>query len=82
MNDVFRVDETTITTRRRARELAAEADSRDVAAIDLGDVEFVSRSVADELVHQAREHSFDLHGAEADVATMIDAIRGSEQAMA
>jgi len=75
MSETFRVTDETVTTRRRARAIAA--DARDVGAseIDLAGVGFVSRSVADEFVHRASEYGIELAGASGDVERMIEAVR-------
>lgn len=80
MSDVLRIEAETITTRRRARQLAIEAVDRDLRGLDLGNAEFVSRPVADELVHQADEHALDRRGADGPVASMIEVIDGAEVA--
>lgn len=76
------VEQATISTRRRARQIAAEAEHTDAGALNLGSVEFVSRSVADELVHQSEKRSLELRGLDGDVATMIDAVRDDSAAPA
>lgn len=75
MSGEYTIDETSINTRRRAESLAAAARESGCSAIDLSNVEFVSRSVADELVHQSIEHDLHLTGLDGDVRVMVDAVR-------
>lgn len=76
MPEVVSIDTETMSTRRRARQIAVEAAEEGANALDLHGVTFVSRSVADELVHQSEERGLELRRAEGDVATMLDVVRG------
>lgn len=76
MNGVLQVQETTINTRRRAEEIVTEARERDCTTIDLQNVEFISRSVADELVHQVESTDVELVGLSGDVKIMYEVVAG------
>lgn len=74
MTDTFTIETTSITTRRRAEAIAESAVSEGFQALDFAAVEFVSRSVADEFIHQAAIHDLELRGRSNDVATMFDMV--------
>lgn len=76
MTDTIKIDETSLSTRRYARGIVESAVEEGADALDLGRVEFISRSVADELVHQSSEHDIEIRFAEGDVRAMLDAVRG------
>lgn len=76
MSRVLKIDETAINTRRRAEQIAQRARLREYSAIDLSNVEFISRSVADELVHQSMQHDLELCGLNDEVSAMVDAVSG------
>src|SRR5699024_7844975 len=73
---VFVVPDESLIARRYARRMLDSACPSRYSAIDLSRVEFVSRSVADELVRHARRYSIELVGHAGDVTAMIDAIEG------
>lgn len=77
MTERYTIDDPSINTRRRAEEIAKQARDEGYSVVDLSDVEFVSRSVADELVHQSDEYDLELAGLEGDVEKMVDAVRGN-----
>lgn len=58
----------------------SEAVSEGYEVLDLTSVEFVSRSVADELVHQSETNSLDIRNPQDSVAMMIEAV--DEKALA
>jgi hypothetical protein len=76
------VEKTVVSTRRQARRIAVEADQSGVSTLDFSPVDFVSRSAADEFVHQSEKRSLELRGLGGDVATMIDAVRDDSAAPA
>jgi anti-anti-sigma regulatory factor len=75
MSDVIKVKEASIDTRRRVERLVGRAHSNDCSTIDLSNVEFVSRSVADEIVHQMDREMVHFEGINGDVAKMVDIVR-------
>ena len=76
MNASFTIDTESITTRRRAEAIAESAVSEGFHALDFSQVEFVSRSVADEFIHQASCHDLDLRGRTGDVTQMFEMVEG------
>lgn len=76
MNDNIKIKETSINTRRRAKTIAENAIENGYDAVDLSNVEFVSRSVADEFVHQAEEKDLEIVGQEGDVEKMFNVVLG------
>lgn len=64
-----------LSTRKKAKEIAREAEREGRQKIDLTGVEFISRSFADEIVQQAEERGLQIVGAEGDVARMLDVVR-------
>ncbi|MEZ3115242.1 hypothetical protein RYH80_04815 [Halobaculum sp. MBLA0147] len=76
MTEVVSVDDDSVSTRRYAREIAEDAAANGADALDLTGVEFVSRSVADELLHQSERRNLELRHAEGEVAEMLNAVRG------
>jgi len=76
MNDALIVSDSAIQIRRNATELMEDAHESGYSAVDLSRVEFVSRSVADELIHRSNMYDIDLIGLEGDVNSMIDAVSG------
>lgn len=77
MNDTLVVDREAIHLRRHATKLMQEAHENGYQTIDVSNVEFVSRSVADELVHLSGKFDIQLNGLRGEVASMIDIV--SEQ---
>lgn len=75
MNDTLKIKAESVTTRSRARDIAEEAASEGYQSIDFSTVEFVSRSVADEFVHQAEEHNLELRTQSGPVDRMFKAVR-------
>lgn len=76
MAKVVSVEKQNLSTRRYARNVVEEAADDSADALDLAGVEFVSRSVADELLHQSESRDLELRNAEGEVAAMLDAVRG------
>lgn len=76
MNDVVCVNDESVSTRRYAREISENAADNGANALDLSRVEFVSRSVADELLHQAEQRNLELRNADGEVAAVLAAVRG------
>lgn len=75
MASEYRVDVESINTRRKAEEISRQARKNGHSTLDLSNVEFVSRSVADELIHQSEKHSLELAGLSGDVESMIEIVR-------
>lgn len=63
-----------LSTRDKAKEIAREAEQRG-QPIDLSDVEFVSRSFADEIIKQAEKRGLKIVGATGDVEKMLAVVR-------
>ncbi|WP_148263663.1 hypothetical protein [Halopiger xanaduensis] len=82
MPDKFVVEDDAIITRNRAREIGRDARQIGCDEIDLSNVEFVSRSVADELVYQSQKGDISLIGLRDEVEEMINLIDGSSSAIA
>lgn len=64
-----------LSTRKKAEEIAREAERLGRDEIDLSGVEFISRSFADELVNQSQTRNLPIVGAEGNVAEMLDIVR-------
>lgn len=75
MSDEIQVQEASINTRRHVERLVGKAHSQGCSTIDLSNVEFVSRSVADEIVHQMEREMVEFEGLEGDVAEMVQLIK-------
>ena len=75
MTDTLKIKAESVTTRSRARDIAEHAASEGYQSIDFATVEFVSRSVADEFVHQAEKHNLELQTYSGPVTQMIDAVQ-------
>jgi len=76
MSDIYKVEQESIHLRRQAKKIVEQAAKEGCSTIDLSAVEFVSRSVADELIHRSEQHDVDLVGLEGDVDMMIEAVSG------
>ena len=76
MSDIYKVEQESIHLRRQAKEMVDNAAEEGYSTIDLSAVEFVSRSVADELIHKSEQHDVELVGLEGDVDMMIEAVSG------
>jgi len=63
-----------LSTREKAKQMARETEREGREAIDLEDVEFVSRSFADELVKQADERGLDVVGGARDVRATLEVV--------
>lgn len=74
MTDTFIISTESITTRRRAEAIADSAVSEGCRILDFSHVEFVSRSVADEFIHQASSHDIEFRGRSGDVIRMFEMI--------
>lgn len=74
MSQQLSVDRSAIHLRRKAAEIVEEANELGCEAIDLSQVEFVSRSVADELLQKSEYHDIELIGLSESVDQMIDAV--------
>jgi anti-anti-sigma regulatory factor len=79
MSAVYEIQDAAIHTRRRAEQIAEEAKDCNCTEIDLSGVEFVSRSVADELFHQSEEYDLQLVGLQEEVRKMVQAVSGKPQ---
>lgn len=74
MSNKYVISEDSIITRRYAKRIADEARTKDCSAIDLSNVESISRSVADELVHQTNDSDLRLTGMSGDVRKIIQIV--------
>ena len=63
-----------LSTREKAKQMAREAEREGREAIDLADVEFVSRSFADELVKQADKRGLEIVGGARDVQATLEVV--------
>jgi EAL domain-containing protein (putative c-di-GMP-specific phosphodiesterase class I) len=63
-----------LSTREKAKQMARKAERNGREAINLSDVEFVSRSFADELVKQAEERGLDIVGGARDVRLTLEVV--------
>lgn len=79
MNDRLKVDGISINTRRRVEQLVEEAQREGHSTIDLSEVEFMSRSVADEFVHHKIESDIQLCGLQEPIRDLIDAVEASKK---
>jgi len=77
MSKRYVVEESSIITRRQAEQFADEARANGCSALDLSKVDSVSRSVADELVHQTTDSELKLTGLTGDVRKMVEIISDS-----
>lgn len=75
MTSEFPVQRSTVGTRREARELVSKAQENGVNVIDMEGVEFISRSVADELLYHRREAGIEISGATGEVKKMLDVVK-------
>lgn len=73
--DAWVVEEESIHTRRRARNIVESASDQGYSAIDISRVEFIGRSVADELIQGSIEHDLDLIKPTDEVEQMLDIVR-------
>lgn len=78
MSEKYVVEESSIITRRRAGQLVSDARESECSAIDLSNVDSISRSVADELVHQTMDSELALMGLTGDVRKMVEIITKSD----
>lgn len=81
MSDPYVVDSESIITRNRARVIAREARQLGARQVDLSSVRFISRSVADELVHQSDEHGLIYTRLSPEVEQMMSAVGGQNSAI-
>lgn len=75
MGEVLQVEKGEIHTRNMIGRLVEEAKQNDLSEIDVSNVEFVSRSVADEIVHQMDEHQVEFRGMSGDVKKMVEIVK-------
>lgn len=75
MSQEYIVRGSSINTRQQASSIVEQAVNSGCKAIDLTNVEFVSRSSADELSVLADEYDLELRGASGDVEKMFEVIR-------
>lgn len=80
MSDSLKIHQDAVSTRNKARSISEEVTDGGHESLDLSNVEFISRSVADEFVQQSQSKDFDLVGAEDDVADMIEIVKRGRQA--
>ena len=78
MTRIYTVRESSLTTRRAIANLVEEVLEAGYDVIDLSEVEFISRSVADELVFQSEVRDIKLQGLSGDVKKMIAAVDGTK----
>lgn len=74
MSVPYKVNEDSIATRNRANQIIQEARKNGYTTVDLSGVEFVSRSVADELAHHKAESDIELQGLQDSVEAFVRAV--------
>lgn len=74
MSDALVVERDSIHLRRHATAIMDKAKSEGYRSVSLANVEFVSRSVADELIHLSEEYDIDLEYLDGDVGEMVEAV--------
>lgn len=79
--DKVEIKADTITTRRKAAQVVEEATDSGASVIDLSEVEFISRSAADEFLAVATD-DIEIVGAKDDVKRMLDAVKQTAKAPA
>ena len=82
MGPALSIDGSAIVTRKRAERLVDEACTNHNSVLDLTTIEFVSRSVADELLHQQEERGVELRGLDDQVGEIVDAVSEGRKATA
>ncbi len=82
MSHVYVVESDAIITRNKAEQIASAAKEQECSAIDLINVEFVSRSVADELNHHSKQYDLELVNVQDPVQSLLDVVSGDPQATA
>lgn len=80
MSEPYVVNQDAISTRNRAKSIARKVTHGNHDQLDLSEVEFVSRSVADELVKQSESSGFELKGMDGDVEDMFDLVQRGRKA--
>lgn len=78
MTDVMAVNEETLSTRQKAERLVQEAHQQDCTALDLTSVEFMTRSVADELRYFQERGEIELQGLNGSAKEMYDVVTRRE----
>ena len=78
MKNVMTVNDETLSTRQKAKQLVQEAHKSDCAALDLTNVEFMTRSVADELRYYEDHDQIELRGLRGTAKEMYKVVSGSE----
>lgn len=71
------VTEETLSTRQKATQLVRDAHSQGYETLDLSNVEFMTRSVADELRYYADNGEIELSGLQGEAKELFDLV--SEQ---
>ena len=79
MSDKYVIGEESIITRRYAEQVSEEARKSGCSAIDLSNVDSISRSVADEFVHQTNNSDLSLTGQTGDVKKIIEIVASSAE---
>ena len=78
MKNVMTVDEETLSTRQKAKRLVKKAHESDCSVLDLTNVEFMTRSVADELRYYEDQDQIRLRGLRGTAKEMYETVSGSE----
>lgn len=78
MKNVMTVNTKTLSTRQKAKRLVQEAHASGNAVLDLSNVEFMTRSVADELRYFEDQGEIELQGLRGPVREMYQVVCGSK----
>lgn len=78
MTKVLAVQEDTLTTRQKAEQLVKEARDENCEALDLTGVEFMTRSVADELRYFQERGEIELRGLRGSAKEIYEVVSGQE----
>ena len=79
--DVLKIESSTLSTRSRARELVERANQVGCEAIDLGKVEFMSRSFTDELLCLREQEKIELINMSDSLSKMVEVVGNSRDAV-
>lgn len=69
---------TTLTTREKAKELIRDADNKGIDTLDFSNVEFISRSFADEILTQSNSRDISIEGVNESVKKMFKVVKGEK----
>jgi hypothetical protein len=70
----LKIEKSALHTRKYAQEMMEQADREGYPSVDLSNLNFISRSVGDELIYRSKMYGIPLENAQGDVKHMLEVI--------